>query len=130
MASTLTINGISAIFLTGFIPPLLWLWFWLKEDPHPEPKRSLLTSFVLGMAVVPVVLIAEFLWLKFAIKAGLPGTFTYSSLWLLAPWAFIEEVAKFSVAWFSDLKKSVYDEPVDAIIYIITVALGLQTLGL
>ena len=124
MAPAVTVEGLSVIFLTGFIPPLLWLWFWLKEDPHPEPKKSLLTSFILGIAVVPVVLLAEYGWFKIALNLQIVNPNNDSSLWLLAPWAFIEEFAKFSVAWWADLKRSVYDEPVDAIIYLITVALG------
>ncbi|OGF82376.1 hypothetical protein A3B18_02235 [Candidatus Giovannonibacteria bacterium RIFCSPLOWO2_01_FULL_46_13] len=116
--------AISLVFLTGFIPPLLWLWFWLKEDPHPESRRSLFTSFVAGIAIVPFVLLAEYFWHRFALYAGISSGTSFSSLWLLVPWAFIEEVAKFGAAWWADLKQSVYDEPVDAVIYLITVALG------
>lgn len=124
MAQPLTAEGISLIFLTGFIPPLLWLWFWLKEDPHPEPKTALFKSFLLGIAVVPIVIFIEYYWKKIAVSIGLVGASEEYSLWLLAPWAFIEEIAKFSAAWWADLKRSVYDEPVDAVIYLITVALG------
>ena len=124
MAQGVTFEGLSAVFLTGFIPPLLWLWFWLKEDPHPEPKKALLTSFILGMLAVPIALFAEYGWYAFAAFAGITTAANYNSLWFLAPWAFIEEFIKFAMAWVADLKRSVYDEPVDAVIYLITVALG------
>lgn len=124
MAQALTFQDILLVFLTGFLPPLLWLWFWLKEDPHPEPRYRLLTSFVLGIAAVPVVLLGEYLWYRVALLVGLAELGAITSLWLLVVWAFMEEGAKFVVAWWADLKRSVYDEPVDAIIYLITVALG------
>src|SRR3989338_3487945 len=124
MAQALTFQDIMLVFLTGFLPPLLWLWFWLKEDPHPEPRRVLLTSFVLGMTAVPVVLLGEYLWYRAAILLGVAELGAITSLALLFPWAFLEDGAKFLVAWQADLKRSVYDEPVDAIIYLITVALG------
>jgi len=125
MAQALTVESITTIFLTGFIPPLLWLWFWLREAPHHESRKSLFTSFILGIAVVPFVLLAEYLWFRAVEFSGLPIPKNFNSLWLIIPWAFAEEAAKFAVAWWADLRRSIYyDEPVDAIIYLITVALG------
>ncbi|MBI2023984.1 PrsW family intramembrane metalloprotease [Candidatus Giovannonibacteria bacterium] len=124
MAPTLTAEGVSLVFLTGFIPPLLWLWFWLKEDPHPEPKNALFKSFILGVAAVPFVILVQSLWKYLAMSLGLVDLQNEYSWWLLIPWAFAEEIAKFGAAWWADLRRSVYDEPVDAIIYLITVALG------
>lgn len=124
MAEGLSLKDLGIVFFTGFLPPLLWLWFWLKEDPHPEPRKALIASFAFGMAVVPVVLLLEYLWYRAAFFAGFARAGELTGLILLIPWAFIEEVAKFSVAWWADLKRSVYDEPVDAMIYLITVALG------
>ena len=28
-------------FILGLIPALIWLWFWLKEDIHPEPAKMI-----------------------------------------------------------------------------------------
>lgn len=130
MAQALTIEGLSTVLVTGLLPPLLWLWFWLKEDTHKEPKGAIMKSFVLGMASVPIVLLLEYAWCSFSLKYGFvqncdsSSASGFASLWLLAPWAFIEEVSKFSVAWWADLRRSIYEEPIDAIIYLITVALG------
>lgn len=43
---------------------------------------------------------------------------------LLLVWAFIEELAKYLVALFVDFRKRSYDEPIDSMIYMVTVALG------
>ncbi|MBI4059736.1 PrsW family intramembrane metalloprotease [Candidatus Giovannonibacteria bacterium] len=128
MAQILTSPNLAAILLGGFLPTLLWLWFWLKEDPHPEPRKTLITSFVLGMLAVPAVLLAEYLFYRAAIKLGIIERGEITSLFLLFGWAFLEEGAKFLTAWWADLKRSVYDEPVDALIYLITVALGFAAL--
>ena len=128
MAPALTTPSLLAILLGGFLPTLLWLWFWLKEDPHPEPRKTLLVSFLLGMAAVPVVLLAEYLFYLVSIKLGIVVKGEIKSIFLLFGWAFLEEGAKFLTAWWADLKRSVYDEPVDALIYLITVALGFAAL--
>ena len=39
-------------------------------------------------------------------------------------WAGIEEVAKYLVAYLIDFRKRTYDEPIDSMIYLVTVALG------
>ena len=128
MAPALTSSSLAAILLGGFLPTLLWLWFWLKEDPHPEPRKTLVISFLLGMAAVPAVLLAEYLFYLAAVKLGIAGEGEIKSIFLLFGWAFLEEGAKFLTAWWADLKRSVYDEPVDALIYLITVALGFAAL--
>ena len=126
--AALTSSNLLLIFLAGFLPPLLWLLFWLREDPHPEPRKTLILSFVLGMGAVPVVLLMEYIFYRFSIRSGLVAEGAVSSLVLLLGWAFIEEGGKFLTAWWADLKRSVYDEPVDALIYLITVALGFAAL--
>lgn len=105
-------------FLGGILPALLWLTFWLLEDRcEPEPKRYIFYCFVLGMLTIPFVLQAE----KYA--AGyLTGPL------LLLSWAFIEEVFKFGAAYLAALHWSVFDEPIDAVIYLVTAALGFAAL--
>jgi RsiW-degrading membrane proteinase PrsW (M82 family) len=45
-----------------------------------------------------------------------------------ASWAYIEEVAKFFAAYLVVLTKKIVDEPLDPLIYMITVALGFSAL--
>jgi RsiW-degrading membrane proteinase PrsW (M82 family) len=128
MAGGINLQNFLLVFITGLLPPLLWLWFWLKEDPHPEPRRTLIISFILGMAAVPVVLFVEYLFYTFSVMLGIVERGEIANIFLLFGWAFIEESSKFITAWWADLKRSVYDEPVDALIYLITVALGFAAL--
>ena len=40
MAQNLTASILFFAIAGGFIPSLLWLWFWLKEDSNPEPRTN------------------------------------------------------------------------------------------
>ena len=105
-------------FLGGVLPALLWLFFWLFEDRcEPEPKRYIFFSFFAGMAVVWPVLFLERSVVPFA-----------SGATLLLIWAFIEEACKFGAAYLAALHWHVFDEPLDAVIYLVTVALGFSAL--
>lgn len=105
-------------FLGGLIPTLFWLWFWLREDrAHPEPKLLIITSFIAGMLVVPIVLPLQ----KFAIER-------FSGDNLIYVWVLIEEVLKYSAALIVVLWNKAVDEPIDCIIYMITIALGFAAL--
>ncbi len=105
-------------FLAGLIPALFWLWFWLREDKaHPEPKALLTTSFIAGMLIVALVLPLQ----EFAMKR-----FTGDNL--IFVWVIIEETLKYSAALIVVLWNKAVDEPIDAIIYMITIALGFSAL--
>lgn len=105
-------------FLGGFIPALFWLWFWLREDAaQPEPKTLIASAFFAGMAVVVPVLILQ----KFALD-------TFSDTPLLFVWVVTEEVLKYSAALVVVLWNKAVDEPIDAIIYMISIALGFSAM--
>jgi protease PrsW len=100
--------------LGGLLPALLWLAFWLLEDRcEPEPKRYLVMTFVAGALAVFVAL-----WLERSAAAYFTGAA------LLLVWATIEELLKFGAAYLVALRLRVFDEPLDAIVYMVTVALG------
>ena len=112
-------------FAGGLVPALIWLWFWLKEDSsHPEPKRLIIATFIAGMIAVPLAFFAEKITFSFF------GT----GLMIVIVWAAIEELLKYGGAYFVAfrgicLDKSVcVDEPLDPLIYMITVALGFSAL--
>lgn len=107
-------------FLGGVVPAFIWLFFWLLEDRcEPEPKRYLFFTFVLGMVATLVALPLERFSAEFAGGSG---------LLLFFMWAIIEESLKFGAAYFAALRFSVFDEPLDAIIYMVTAALGFAAL--
>lgn len=104
-----------AALLGGILPAVLWLFFWLREDRlHPEPKRLIFLSFVLGMAAVAVVLPFEQLSLRLLSGTG----------FVILSWALIEEVFKYVAAYLGGLRTKALDEPIDAPIYLVTAALG------
>jgi RsiW-degrading membrane proteinase PrsW (M82 family) len=113
---------IAAIFalLGGILPALLWLAFWLLEDRcQPEPKRYIAMSFIFGAIMVPLVL---------PLERQAMAYFALGSLPLLLLWAFFEEGAKFIAAYFGGLRSAAFDEPLDAVIYMVTAALGFSAL--
>ena len=101
------------------IPALVWLWFWLREDRlHPEPRILILTAFLAGMLAVPLVIPFE--------KAV--SDYFGSGALVFIVWAIVEELAKFIVAWATVLRRKEVDEPIDVLIYMITVALGFSAI--
>ena len=105
-------------FLAGLIPALFWLWFWLREDKaSPEPKILIATAFIAGMLIVPLVLpLQQFAMQRFAGDN------------LIFVWVIIEEVLKYSAALIVVLWNKAVDEPIDAIIYMVSIALGFAAL--
>ena len=105
-------------FLAGLIPALFWLWFLLREDKaRPEPKILIISSFISGMLIVPLVLpLQQYAMSRFAGEN------------LIFVWVIIEEVLKYSAALIVVLWNRAVDEPIDAIIYMITIALGFSAL--
>jgi RsiW-degrading membrane proteinase PrsW (M82 family) len=102
----------------GILPALLWLWFWLKEDRlHPEPRSLLMLAFVAGMISVPLVIPLE--------QAAI-GFITGSVI--VVVWSAIEEIMKYGAGLFVVLRRPAVDEPLDPLIYMITVALGFAAL--
>jgi len=111
----------------GVLPALLWLWFWLKEDRlHPEPRRLIMLTFFAGMAVVGIALpleqITHYVFKRLDIAAALGGFL------MLFFWALAEEFSKYFAAKKAALSKREFDEPIDAMVYLITAALGFAAL--
>lgn len=101
--------------LGGVFPALLWLWFWLKEDRTcPEPRHLIMMSFCAGAAMVPLAAYIE----------QKTSMVIYDGGFRTIVWAAIEESLKFLAAYITVLRNKEMNEPVDAIIYMITVALG------
>lgn len=133
MSSLNLITTLSFVF--GFVPALVWLWFWLKEDRlNPEPKKMILKSFLAGGAIVFLVFVVQNLSLlglkDLGLNVDLPlepiksSSVLISSLLFLVLWAGIEEIAKFIAAYLVAFRNKSYDEPIDAMMYLIVVAIG------
>ena len=120
--------------LGGILPALLWLWFWLREDRlHPEPRGLLIFSFIAGMiAVVPAMYAEQWVCEQVMVSSlsECPtGLITAKDVWfVIIGWAVIEEVLKYGASYYAALRRRENDEPIDALIYLITAALGFAAL--
>jgi RsiW-degrading membrane proteinase PrsW (M82 family) len=108
----------------GLIPGFAWLVFYLSEDPHPEPKRLIVLTFVVGIAFGFFTIVIE----QFFNGALAQLNVAELSLGSLLGLALIEELMKFAAAYFAVGKSPELDEPIDAMIYMIVAALGFATL--
>lgn len=116
---TLSPEVLITAFLGGIAPACLWLYFWLTEDnAHPEPMSRILITFLAGSAATLVSLLLEFIVSKIVPAQGL------GNIILVFTWAAIEEITKFTAAANAALATKYDDEPIDPLIYMITVALG------
>jgi RsiW-degrading membrane proteinase PrsW (M82 family) len=98
---------------------LFWLWFWLKEDLHPEPARMITLSFLGGMLAVLITLPLQKIAFDLFASSQTASFFVFATL---------EETIKFLLVYLIALRyKKIVDEPVDDIIYLIVAALGFVT---
>ena len=110
------------IFALSFVPSMLWLvLFWL-QDKHPEPKRLVFHTFFWGMLVAVPVIVLEGVAYVFA----LPLLKTLGIAWVygFVGVAFVEEAAKYVVLRIKALPMREFNEPQDAVLYMVAAALG------
>ena len=109
------LTSVTAAAAGGILPALAWLWFWRREDSaHPEPRRLIALAFLAGMVAVAIVIPLE----KFV------QPFLGSMTLVFTAWSAMEEVVKYLMARLTVLRSSQDDEPIDPVIYMVTVALG------
>lgn len=115
----------------SFIPPLLWLLFYLREDrKHPEPKHLLVATFFGGIAAALLSIVAELMLIGDLRQArgglltdALPFIFA-SPFALFLVVALVEEYTKYAAVKALIIGRPEFDEPIDAMIYMMTAALG------
>lgn len=95
--------------------------FWL-QDKHPEPKRLIFHTFFWGMLVAVPVILLEGVTYVFA----LPVLKTLGVAWIygFAGVALVEEAAKYAVVRIKALPLRDFNEPQDAVLYMVAAALG------
>lgn len=104
----------------GIIPALIWLWFWLKEDIHPESAKMITLSFIGGALAVFLALPVQQFFYPYVVN---------NNLLAFSVFAAIEELLKFGTVYCIALRnKNIDDEPVDNIIYMLISALGFVAL--
>ncbi len=113
--------AIAILYVIGaFVPAFVWLALFTREDVHPEPKGIILKAFLFGaFGTVPA------LALQFGVGwVGLPVVGTLAVLLF----AFIEEVTKMVAVVLGVRMNPAFDEPVDAMVYMVAAALGFATI--
>lgn len=108
----------------GLLPGFAWLFFYLSESTHAEPKRLIMFTFTVGMAFGFFTVAIEILFNEATAHVGIAELSILSLLGL----ALIEELMKFAAAHFALSKSPDFIEPIDAMIYMVVAALGFATL--
>jgi len=107
----------------GIMPSLIWLAYYLRKDPHPEPQKMIIKIFLWGSLItLPVFFI------QIGFKNALDSFNINYLLGNLIYWFLIiattEELFKYLVVKIKAVGTPDFDEPVDAIIYMVIAALG------
>lgn len=109
--------------ILGIVPSLVWLSIYLNEDDHPEPKYFILKVFFLGAVIAPVAAGVEYLFASYLKDVSLPPLITnVAALFIVI--GLVEEYAKYFVVKVGIEENKAFDEPTDAMIYLIVAALG------
>jgi len=112
--------ALSLIILLGLAPSFVWLLFYLREDEHPEPKRLVLYTFLSGAAITIPVLVVQYFTDTFL---NFSGYSSYSVVAIIL-FATIEELFKYFAAFLAVSRRREFDEPIDAMIYMVAASLG------
>lgn len=108
--------------IAAILPACVWLLFFVKEDVHPEPKKLILYVFEIGaLASIPALMI-QIVFQKTILFFG------FNVLFLIIGLALIEEICKFGAAYFAINRHPAFDEPIDAMVYMIAAAAGFATI--
>ena len=121
VAETSSLTNTFLALALGLLPSIIWLVFFLQEDRlRPEPRGLIIKVFLIGaLMIIPAFLFQKYLGPLMGIYDRSQYNF---SLFLV--FGGIEEILKFLAAYFVVRKKKEFDEPIDAMVYMITAALG------
>ncbi len=118
-----SILNYSIYIFFGALPSILWLQFYLRKDVKPEPKLMILKVFFLGiLATVPAIFLETAFFEKINTLNLSEPFILFLNMFLGV--ALVEEFLKFFVIKEMVLDNPEFDEPVDAMIYMIVAALG------
>src|SRR3989338_9876816 len=121
--SPLTVNII--LIILGLTPSLVWLYFFARKDCHPEPKNLLAQTFLMGIIISPIAILLQFSFAQFTSTiTGISPAVTQNTSYFFFWAAVVEEVIKFYAVRMLIMRSPEFDEPVDAMIYMITAGLG------
>jgi len=111
----------------GILPSTIWLLFYLKKDVHPEPTRKILEVFFRGAVAAVLAALIEIVILKGLLALNPTGS-AYLVLYIFLGIALIEESLKYLAVRQRVFSDPEFDEPLDAIVYMIIASLGFAAL--
>lgn len=116
------------LVIFGVLPSIIWLIFFLhKDSDHPEPKIMVLRMFMLGMVITLPAAFIELI-LSRALEPIHLNIIIKTTISFFVIVAFVEEFLKYLIMRGLVMKTSYFDEPIDALIYPIVIALGFAAL--
>lgn len=115
------------LIFAGFVPSIIWLLIYLLNDCHPEPKHRIIKTFLMSLLLALAAAILEELFVK-CVRYFDPAYLYENSKAFYAWAAFIEEIVKFLAVFLIAVYSVDFDEPIDAMIYMITAGLGFAAL--
>ena len=109
--------------LITIVPSFIILGFFFFSDKFKEPKQTIAIVFFLGICIcLPAGYINTF------IENNFKDLFSERLLFSFLGPAWCEELLKFIILYYVVLKRSEFNEPMDGIVYGVTVSLGFATL--
>lgn len=116
-------------FIVGIFPCIIWLLFYLRQDVHPESNRKIIEIFLLGAFIVlPIKILEDYLGRLFPPDNILLIKTPLLFLYYIVVIGFIEELFKYLVVRIRVIRSSHFDEPIDAMLYLIIASLGLAAI--
>ena len=114
-----------ALLLATILPSILIILFFVYSDKFKEPRSEIIKVFIYGILItIPAYFlntyISDFLYNNTRVSEGLISSFLTA-----AP---VEEGLKLSVLYYFVYKMKDFNEPIDGIVYGVTVSLGFATL--
>jgi len=108
------------LFLIAILPTLALLLFFVYSDKFKEPKKTVLSTFILG-----IFIIAPLEVFHYGTQMIIGEPIEYNAFFrAFFKASFLEELFKFCVLFFFCTKFTEFDEPMDGIVYGITASLG------
>jgi len=106
----------------ALLPAVIILIYVYKQDKFPEPKKIVFKTFLFGCATVLGIDLLIPVIDKFSETNFKGETYYFFDSFIRA--AFVEEFFKATVLVFYCTRKSVFDEPMDGIVYGVAASLG------
>ena len=109
--------------LFGILPSLIWLFYYLRKDIHPEPKRMILKIFFWGVLIALPVFFVQ-VGLKYILDKVDIDPLAYNLIYWFLIISFSEEFFKYLVIRIKVINSPHLDEPLDLMLYMVVAALG------